>query len=185
MKALKITGIFLLVIVVIVVIFTLVQPPQGHVERSIVIEAPPSTVFAQVNSFRNFNSWSPWAKMDPDAQYTYEGPEAGVGAKMNWEGKSMGKGSQWIVESVPDQRVKNGLTFEDFDGTFYSEYRLQPEGSGTKLTWTYEGINDGFSRKFMWLFMKGALGTQYEEGLADLKHVIEKKPASKAHSEAD
>lgn len=185
MKALKITGIFLLLIVVIVIIFTLVQPQEGHVERSIVIDAPVSTVFAEVNSFKNFNDWSPWAKMDPDAQYTYEGPETGVGAKMSWDGKSSGKGSQWIVESVPDQRVRNGISFEDFNGIFYSEYILQPEGSGTKLTWTHDGKNEGFSGKLMWLFMKGAVGTQYEEGLADLKRKLEKKSASEAHSETD
>lgn len=185
MKALKITGVFVLVIILIVILFALVQPKEGHVERSVVIDAPVPVVFMEVNSFKNFNNWSPWAKMDPDARYTYEGPAAGVGAKISWDGKSSGKGSQWIEESVPGQRVKTGMAFEDFNGTFYGEYILQPEGSGTKLTWTYDGTNEGFSGKLAWLFMKGAVGTQYEDGLADLKHMLEKKPASEASAAAD
>lgn len=185
MKALKIAGVFVLVIILIVVLFTLVQPKEGHVERSVVIDAPVTVVFAEVNSFKNFNNWSPWAKMDPDAHYTYEGPEAGVGAKMLWDGRSSGKGALWIEESAANQRVKTGMTFEDLNNTFYGEYILQPEGPGTKVTWTCDGTNEGFSGKLMWLFMKGALGTQYEEGLTDLKHMLEKKPAAEAGTVTD
>jgi hypothetical protein len=175
MKPLKVLGAAAFLVVVIVIVFTIIQPTKGYVERSVVINAPVKEVFRELNTYQNFTAWSPWAKMDAEAKYTYDGPSSGVGAKMAWEGNSIGKGSQWIEESVPDTRIKNGINFEDLNGVFYAQYMLEPQGEQTKLTWTYDGINNGFLGKMRWLFMKGALGKQYEEGLHDLKYLIEKR----------
>src|SRR5258708_12237144 len=157
MKVLKIIGFVILAIVVVFGVVVALQPAQGHVEKSMVINAAPSVVYAQLNSFKTFTAWAPWAKMDPDAKYTFEGPESGVGAKMSWESKKIGKGSQWIAESEEDKRIKNGLSFDGFDGTAYAEFVLAPEGDGTKITWTYDGANPGVTGKAMWVFMRGAL----------------------------
>jgi len=175
MKPLKVLGVAAVSVIVITIIFSFIQPDKGYVERSIVINAPVHEVFRELNSFQNFTLWSPWAKMDLNTKYTYDGPASGIGAKMFWEGKSIGKGSQWIEESIEDQRIKNVINFEDLNGVFYAQYIIQPEGTQTKLTWTYDGANNGFLGKMRWLFMKGALGTQYEEGLHDLKYLIEKR----------
>lgn len=177
MKALKIIGIVLLSIIVILLVVVLIQPSQGHIEKSVVINAPASAVYAEVSSFKNFNAWSPWAKMDPQATYSIGEVPSGMGAKMSWDGKTIGKGSQWIEEAVENQRVKCGLAFEGFEGKAYAEFVLSPEGEGTKVTWTYDGDNVGMGGKAMWMMMKGALATQYEQGLNDLKQVIESKPA--------
>lgn len=177
MKVLKIAGLVILAIVVILGLVVIMQPSTGHVEKSIVIHSSPSAVYAQLNSFKSFTAWAPWAKMDPEAKYTYEGPESGVGAKMSWEGKKTGKGSQWIAESEENKRIKNGLSFEGYEGTAFAEFILAPEGDGTKVTWTYEGANQGFSGKAMWVVMKGFLNSQYDQGLNDLKKMIESNPA--------
>jgi Polyketide cyclase / dehydrase and lipid transport len=175
MKPLKVLGLAAILIVMIVLIFTLIQPSKGYVERTVVINAPVQEVFRELNTYQTFTLWSPWAKMDANAKYTYDGPDSGVGAKMAWEGKSIGKGSQWIEASTPDKHIKNVINFEDLNGVFYAQYILEPEGNQTKLTWTYDGVNNGFLGKMRWLFMKGALGAQYEEGLHDLKYLIEKR----------
>ena len=174
MKSIKIVGIAALIITVIVAAFSLAQPAKGHVSKSIVIEASASTVFDVLNDLRNFPAWSPWVVMDPEARYTYEGPASGTGAKMTWQGKALGKGSQWIEESVPGQRIKNVMDFREMNGFFYSIYTLESDPGGTKVTWTYDGENKGFTGKMRWLFMKGGLGTQFEDGLKDLKRLIEK-----------
>ncbi len=36
-------------------------PRQVHVERSIVVAAPRSAVFVQIDGYRTFNTWSPWS----------------------------------------------------------------------------------------------------------------------------
>ena len=180
MKALKIAGIIVLAIVVILGVIIAIQPAEGHVEKSTVINAPPPVVFAQLNSFKTFTKWAAWAKMDPEAKYSYEGPESGVGTKMNWDGRKIGRGSQWIVESEENKRVKSGLSFEGFDGTSYAEFNLAPEGSGTKVTWSYTGQNSGIKGKAIWVMMQPALATQYEQGLSDLKSMIESMPPAPA-----
>lgn len=176
MKALKVIGIILLGIIVLALMVALAQPAQGHIEKSIVINAPASKIYASVNSFRDFREWSPWSRMDPEAQYKFEGPESGVGAKMSWAGEKTGKGSQWITESVENQRVKNGLSFEDYDAEYFAEFVLEPQGeNATKVTWTYDGPNEGLMGKAFWVVMKGMLTSQYEEGLNNLKGFIESK----------
>lgn len=153
------------------------QPAQGHIEKSIVINASPATIYHELNAFKTFQQWSPWAKMDPDAKYSFEGPESGVGAKMNWDGPKAGKGSQWIDESVENQKIKNALAFEGFDGKASATFILSPQSAGTNVVWTYDGDNTGFTGKAMWMFMGGMLDGQYTQGLADLKTFIESMPA--------
>ena len=177
MKALKIIGIGVGVIVFLLVVYIMAfVPAKGHVEKSVVINAPAYAVFTHLNDLKKFVAWSPWSKMDPEAKNSYEGAEAGVGAKMNWDGKDMGKGSQWIEESVENERVKTGLSFEGMEGTSNAEFKLTPEGNGTKVTWTYDGENTGFMGKAFWMVMGEILEGQYESGLQDLKKLVESTP---------
>ena len=129
MKALKIIGIILLVFVVLIAIAIAVLPSKAHVERSIVINSKPSLVYSQLNSMKKFNRWSPWAQIDPKTEYEYEGPNAGVGSKMNWKSdhKDVGSGSQWIVDSIPDQLVKSKILFGEFEDTSEATFTLSPE----------------------------------------------------------
>jgi hypothetical protein len=76
MKALKIAGYVVIGILAIATIVTLIQPSQGHIEKSIVINAPAAAIFPHLNNLKNFTAWSPWSKMDPEAKQTFEGAEA-------------------------------------------------------------------------------------------------------------
>ena len=80
MKALK--WLFYLIVLVAVVIVggSFVLPSEAVVTRSVEIAAPPEKVFAIVGDLRRFQEFSPWAELDPNAKYTLEGPEYGVGA---------------------------------------------------------------------------------------------------------
>src|SRR5690349_24418369 len=89
----------------------LVLPRTAHVERSVVINAPPAMAFTVLNGFRQFDRWSPWADIDPNDVTTYDGPESGVGAKMSRAGNAeVGTGSQGILESVPYSAIRMQLT---------------------------------------------------------------------------
>src|SRR5688572_15761293 len=98
MKALKIIGITVLGLVVVAAVSLSIMSPKSHMERSIVVNGSPASVLAEFSNFQKFNVWAPWAKMDPQAKYTFEGPETGVGAKMSWDGPETGKGSQETIE---------------------------------------------------------------------------------------
>lgn len=165
-------GIGIVLIVFVAVGFML--PRSAHVERSITINSTPEKVFGYVNNFREFNTWSPWAKRDPETQYRYSGPDAGVGATMAWQSSdpSVGKGSQRIIASEPGKRVVVALDFDDHHATAY--YVLVPEGDITRVTWGFDsdlGMNP--IARYFGLFFDKMIGADYEQGLGFLKARVE------------
>jgi hypothetical protein len=185
MKALKITGIVILSIMVIATVTLAVMSPKSHLERSVIINAQPASVYEELVSFKNFNSWSPWYKIDPNMKQSFEGPPSGVGAKMSWDSENpeVGKGSQWIMDVEENKRVKSGMNFGGMDGNFIAEFILEPAPEGTKVTWTYDGdvsntsVANAAMGKFFGAFMDSMLGPSLEQGLEGLKKKIESKPA--------
>jgi hypothetical protein len=183
MKSLKIVGISILALLLIAVVTISIISPKSHFERSTVVNASPASVLEEFSNFKNFNAWSPWSQMDPQAKYTFEGPESGVGAKMSWEGPETGKGSQETVEYEEGKRVKNKMTFDMMEGAMYSEVFVEAVPEGTKVTWTYDQDVSGTKPmnaalgKFFGLTMNSMMGKQYEDGLSSMKKIVESKPA--------
>ena len=102
----------LVIIVLVFCAYVSMQPDDFRVERSATFNAPAEAVFSQVNNLKNWQAWSPWAKLDPNAKTTLEGAENGTGAKMDWAGNSeVGKGSMTITESRPSEFVRFKLDF--------------------------------------------------------------------------
>lgn len=183
MKILKIIGIAILSLIAIALIAVSVMSPVAHMERSIVVNAPPAAVFQQLASFENFNKWSPWAKMDPEVKHTLEGPAMGVGAKMSWDGPETGKGSQTTVEFEENKRVKNAMAFEGMQGEIFAEFVLEEVPEGTKVTWKYDsnvsgtGFGNASMTKFFNAFvLDGMMGDQFTQGLEDMKKIVESQP---------
>jgi hypothetical protein len=180
-KAFKIAGIVVVCVVALIAIAGAFLSPKSHLERSIVINAQPSAIFQQINSFKNFEKWSPWMEQDPKTKITFEGPESGVGAKMNWTSEKLDNGSQWIIESEENKHLKTGMSL-GMDGNYTSEIFLEPVDGGTKVIWTYDGdVSDtgmatSLMGKIMGKFMDGFLGPDYERGLSKLKTVAESVP---------
>ena len=169
----------LITIVAILVVFTVIvalQPSEFRIVRSATISASPPAVFAQVNDFHNWETWSPWAKLDPAAKATFEGPSAGKGAIFRWAGNSdVGEGSMTITESRPNDLIRMRLDFvEPFTATNTAEFAFKPEGSRTAVTWSMEGKNN-FIGRVMCLFMDmdKMVGGQFEKGLANIKSIVE------------
>ena len=150
-------------------------PSEQHVERSTVIDADRTTVFALINDFREFNRWSPWAEKDPQTEYEFSGPETGVGSKMTWrsEDPNVGNGEQEIIESQPTTMVKTKLTFDGFDTPSYATFALDEADGGTRVTWAFDANLDNLVGRYMGLMMDRWVGADYENGLARLKKVAE------------
>ncbi|HKQ98124.1 MAG TPA: SRPBCC family protein [Candidatus Polarisedimenticolia bacterium] len=171
----------LLVLVVAVVALAgigMLLPRQVRVERSAVINAPAATIHTLASGYKLFNKWSPWYERDPQAKYTYEGPDSGVGAKMSWasENKDVGSGSQEVTESQAPDKVKVKLNFGD-GGTAWSDWAIVADAAGTKVTWGCD-IDMGAGPVGRWFgpMMDKWIGTDYEKGLANLKTFAESLP---------
>ena len=146
---------------------------HGHL---LVTTSPEADVFAQVNDLRKWDACSPWAKLDPDAKISFEGPESGQGAAMSWAGnEKVGEGKMTVVESQPNDAVKLRVDFvKPFEGTSNSDFAFKPEGDGTAITWAMSAHHN-FLEKAMCLVMNGKkmIGDDMEKGLAQLKSVAE------------
>jgi len=168
----------LMALVAAFVIVVALQPAEFKIARSITIDAPAAEVFPQVNDLHNWEAWSPWAKLDPNAKNTFEGPPAGTGSIFKWAGnEKVGEGMMTVTESKPSELVKIKLDFvKPFVGTNVTQFDFKDEGKQTLVTWTMTGANDNFMGKafFLCMFMDKKLGTSFEEGLANLKRVVEK-----------
>jgi uncharacterized protein YndB with AHSA1/START domain len=168
-------GALLALVVVLVVVLSVVvalQPAEYAISRSATLPAPPEQVFAQVNDFRRWDDWSPWAKLDPDAEAIFEGPDAGVGARFLWSGNdAVGEGSMTILESVPHERIAMRLAFvrpmEDECLTEFTFAPAEDDPQRTVVTWTMSGHNN-FMGRLVCLFINldAMLGEQFEQGLA-------------------
>jgi hypothetical protein len=97
---------------------------------------PTACGIAQVNDFHNWEAWSPWAKLDPAAKNSFEGPSAGIGAIFKWSGNNeVGEGSMTITESRPSDLIKIKLDFtKPFEATNATEFTFKPEGNQTMVT---------------------------------------------------
>jgi len=155
-------------------VFAAMRPSEFLVVRSALVGAPPDAVFPHVNDLHHWEAWSPWAKLDPAAKATYEGPVAGVGAAFCWAGNhNIGEGRMTITESQPNDFVRFRLDFlKPFKGTNSAEFRFQPEAGQTRVTWTMSG-HYSFVPKLIGVFINcdKMVGDQFDKGLADLNKV--------------
>jgi uncharacterized protein YndB with AHSA1/START domain len=164
----------LLAVPALVVALALTRPETFQVERSTRLAAPPEAVYATVVDFRQWERWSPWARLDPQQKTTLVGE--GVGAVYTWNGNDkVGAGRMTIIEAAPGARVGIKLEFlRPFEQTNETAFVIVPDGGGSRLTWQMKGHN-GFVGRAMSIFMDmdKMIGPDFEKGLASLKAELE------------
>jgi effector-binding domain-containing protein len=182
------TKVLYTVVIAIVIFVTtgIFLPRTVHVERSIEIDRPDSTLFTLLNSFATFSTWSPWSERDPSIIYQYSGPASGTGARMNWSGDPRLSGSGWqeIIESKPSSLVRMQLDFEQ-QGRANSYFQIDSSASGALVTWGFDtnlvegqGFFGSLLARYFGLFFDRWIGTDYEQGLVRLKAFAESLPAT-------
>lgn len=169
-------------IVVVFLGIVATQPSEFRITRSTTITAPADIVFSQVDDFHKWENWSPWAKLDPAAKNTFEGPAAGTGAIFKWSGNDkVGQGQMTLTESRPSDKILIKLEFKrPFEDTSTTEFTFKPEGDTTTVTWSMFG-QQNFMEKAICMFMNmdKMLGTDFEKGLAQMKKISEEEAAAK------
>jgi len=164
------------VLIVLLVIVIATRPTDFRVMRSINVSAAQWTVYDHVNDLHKWDAWSPWAKLDPNAKNSFEGPAAGTGAAMTWAGNNeVGEGRMTLTESRPNELVRFRLEFyKPMAGTSDAEFTFKPQGNQTEVTWTMTGKNNFIGKAMcMIMNMDKMIGGQFEQGLASLKSIAE------------
>ncbi len=167
----------LLAAIVLLLIYAATRPDTFRVERSITVTAAPDKVFALLNDFHQFPSWSPWQDLDPAMKVTHSGAASGPGAVYEWSGNSaVGAGRMEILKTEPAAKVTVKLDFlQPFEGHNTTEYTVASAAGTTTVTWAMFGPSPYIS-KVMGIFvsMDSMIGKDFERGLAKLKAVAEK-----------
>ena len=175
-RILKFIVIALVVIVGALAGIVALQPDEFHIVRSATMAAPADKVFAQIDDYHNWDAWSPWAKLDPAAKNTFEGPAAGKGAIFSWDGNDkVGAGRMTTLESRPNELVKIKLEFSrPMQDTSTVEFTFKPDGGKTLVTWSMTGRHTFMSKGVCLLMnMDKMVGGQFEEGLANIRKIVE------------
>lgn len=155
------------------VLFVLTRPSEFTVFRSADIPAPPDAVFAKVNDLRQFDTWNPFGKGDPNMTTRYDGPATGTGASESWAGNgNVGEGTLTITDSRPNETINMRLEMrKPFPCDNAVRFTFAPTADGgTTVTWSMSGTN-GFMGKLIGTLMDmdKMVGGKFEEGLANLK----------------
>jgi uncharacterized protein YndB with AHSA1/START domain len=165
------------IVLAAVLIFAATRPDTFRVQRATSIKAPPEKIFALIDDFHNWGSWSPYEKLDPAMKRTQSGAASGKGAVYEWQGDSkVGQGRMEITDSSAPSKIVIKLDFiKPFEAHNIAEFTLEPKGDSTNVTWAMQGPAP-FVTKVIGLFcsMDNMIGKDFETGLANLKALAEK-----------
>lgn len=167
------------VLIAALLAYAATKPDTFQVQRAASIKAPPEKIFAVLNDFMRWESWSPWEKKDPAMKRTFSAVTSGKGAVYAWEGnRDVGQGRMEIAESIAPSRLAIKLDFvEPFEAHNMVDFTLEPRGGSTNVTWAMHGPLPYISKLITVFFdMDNMVGKDFEAGLANLKAITENLP---------
>ncbi len=182
-----IVGIILLAVVVVGVL-VFVSPTDFQVEKEIVINKPKAEVFDYLKYLKNQEMWGPWDKKDPNMAHKYTGTDGQVGFISAWESNhdQVGSGEQEIMKIVDGERIDCQLRFKmPFESASDGYFVTEAEGADkTKVKWGFKGsFPRPMNLMLLVMDMDAEVGKDFQEGLNDLKVVLEKQESPKPASE--
>ncbi len=170
------------IVAVLALVIGLVLPSHRHISESVETNRKMTIVYDTVNNLRRFKDWNPLVLRDPHIQLNVTGPEAGIGARLDYasdEGR-IGKGSWEIVESVPNEKVviKVEDTARGDDKTV--QFLLEPTGKNdrnVKITQTYD-VDYGWNLlgRYAGLYVSRHVGDDVKLGLGRMANMLASVP---------
>jgi effector-binding domain-containing protein len=164
-------------ILALYLILAIIGPKNVDVAREITINKPAAMVKEKLGDFRFFQEkWSPWSPLDPEMKVSYKGNPGEPGHYYEWSGnKKVREGSMEIAEIKGDTIVQNiGFGKNGKEGMSQAYLIAQENNNATTVKWQMH-FDIGFLHRPFMLFMnmEKMIGEKYEEGLANLKGVLE------------
>lgn len=165
-------------IVALILILALVAPRNYSVSRSIKIDLPRSEVFDYIRLVKNQDNWSPWKKKDPDMKQEFVGEDGTVGFVSKWEGnKHVGTGEQEILGIDEGKNLKTELRFlKPWESKSNAFINCSDADQGTLVEWGFSGRHKvPVNVMMMFMNMEKVVGKDFDEGLNELKQILENK----------
>lgn len=166
----------IVIAIAIILVSAAMQGDELKVTRSATFNTTPDKVFEQVNDFRKWDAWSPWAKLDPNMTVTHSGAANGVGAVHTWKGNGdVGEGKMTINASHPYEHIGIDLEFiAPMAASNKTDFTFKANGDKTDVTWTMVGKKNFITKIFNVFFdLDKMIGADFEKGLAQMKPIVE------------
>ncbi|MDZ7319756.1 MAG: SRPBCC family protein [candidate division KSB1 bacterium] len=175
MKVLKIIGMILLALIVIIAVLSLIAPKSFQVDRTITIDAPRPLVFSHVKFWRNWQAWSPWARMDSSMQVSVAGVDGTVQSTYSWNSTTVGSGAMTNTGLKENEEIAYHLHFkEPWESHADGYVRLADAEGKTQVTWGFYGKSPiPWNSLSLFMSMDKMVGKDFEQGLVLLKQICE------------
>jgi hypothetical protein len=164
------------------VIVGLCLPGQRYISESIETNRKMTIVFDTVNSMRRFKDWNPVLMQDPATELKLSGPDAGVGARVDYTSKdsSIGQGSWEITQSEQDKLVVMEIQDPTRGTGKVSTITLEPTGKNNrnvKITQDFK-VDYGFDLfgRYAGLYVSRHVGDNMKMGLSKLATMLATVP---------
>lgn len=180
MKILKKIGLGLLAIIVLLLVVAIFMKKDYAVEREVTINKPVADVFNYVKNIKNQNYFSVWNMKDPNSKMDYKGTDGTVGFIASWDSQNdeVGKGEQEIKSITEGSRIEMELRFtRPFEATDNAYMTTEAAGENqTKVKWGFTGkMAYPMNLMLVMMDMEGMIGKEMDEGLNNLKTLLEKQ----------
>ncbi len=143
--------------------------PKMHIERSTTINASIDKVYAALNDFHQWPSWSPWLIAEPGCKVDVRED----GKYYEWEGNRIGSGNMTVLEEKSPNYINYDLTFlKPWKSTAKTYFNCKENNGSTEVSW---GMDSSLPFFMFWMKkqMQAYVGSDYERGLTMLKSFVE------------
>ena len=170
----------LAIVAVLFVVVGVILPSSRHVQESIETNRKMTIVRDTLNSPKRMKDWNVLALRDPRMQWTFSGPDTGVGATASYSSTNdqIGKGSWKIVKSEPN-RIEYAVVDNTRGANKRTVFTLKPTGRNNRnveVMQTYD-VDYGFDLlgRYSGLYVR-AIGDDIKLGLGKLSNMLASVP---------
>lgn len=167
-------------IIALLLIVAIFVKKDIKVMREVTINKPENEVFDYLKYLKNQDNFSKWNKMDPGMKKNYTGTDGTVGFISAWESTNdnVGAGEQEIKKITPCERIDIEIRFKKpFETTNQAYFTTAFAGeNATKVSWGFDSkMPYPMNLVNLFMDMDKMVGQDFDEGLANLKMVLEKE----------
>ncbi len=164
------------------VIIGVCLPSERHITESIETNRKMTIVYDTVSSLRRFKDWNPLVLRDPAVELKLSGPEAGKGARLEYNStnEALGQGSWEIIESEQNKRVAIAIEDTSKGSDKLTTFTLEPTGKNdrnVKITQDYS-VKYGFDLfgRYAGLYVSRHIGDDLKLGLSRIANMLASVP---------
>ena len=161
-------------LIVLLLIIASLMSKNFHIEKTIVISKPVPKVMEKIFDLNHYSKWNPWQQADPTVKNQITGTPGTPGHKYSWQGKKVGIGSL-TLRDMDAKHVHFDLEFlKPWKSQAKDNWLFEPWGDGeTKVTWQNSGELPWPIARLMGPMISKNLNHQFQQGLNNLKKMVE------------